>query len=247
MDERRQGVSPETPTTPQGPGPEGPATPQGVGKEAELTAGGGEPQKAPPVNLTDIPEFRKWQSAYDQRMSQMERQAREAESRAAVTASELDELRMRDMPADDQATFFRTKLAEERAHSQQRQEETVQAQRIGAQATAFLEKLGLAPDAPGLVWGEKPTPENLARLYESALEAVTARAQQQSQQQQALTEDQLRDARIQALNQAGVTRTGTAAGGTPPEANPIAEIDDPSELLRMGVEAADRGGGRPRG
>lgn len=221
----------------------------GVGQQTEPTAGSEQatPQR---VNLDDIPQFREWKSAYDRRMSQTEQQAREAQERATKLESELEELRMRDAPPSEQAAFYRTKLAEQRATQERQREQETARQRFIREATEGLEELGLDPQTPGLDWGEGPSPEGLARLMRSAAHIVAERARQHTQHTQEEAEEEARSARIEALNDAGVTRTSMATSGAPPADNPIAQVKDPAELLRMGTNdrlAQSQGRRPPRG
>lgn len=238
---------------PEGVGQEPTAAPEGVATEAEPTATGEQPPPtappAPALNLDDLPEFRSWKANYDRRMADAEKRAQLAEDTAAQTASRLEELEVRDLRPDEQATWYKTKLAEQRAELERANAGQAQAQRLSSEATTFLKKLGLEPDTPGLEWGDSATPENLARLYASAAEIVAAQARQGTQQQAAQTEDQLRAARIDALNQAGVTRASVATAGAPPASNPLDSVTDPTELIRMGIEEALSAEGRqpPRG
>lgn len=249
MGEQDPGVGAQPTAQPQGVTPEGATTqPQEV-EQAEPTAGGTGPQ-AQRINLDDLPEFRNWKSATDKRLSEAQRRAQEAETRAAEMASRLEDLELRELPPAEVAARYKTRLAEERAKQEQARAEQERAQALVAEATATLNKLGLDPQTPGLEWGDGPSPENLAKLYASAAQIVAERTRQATQQQATQTEEQLREARISALNQAGVTRTSMATHGAAPDNNPIASINDPSELLRMGVEAAEgQQGGRqpPRG
>ena len=249
------GVGEEATARPGGVGTQPTAGPEGVDQETEPTATGEQPQGTQPtpaerLNLDDLPQFRKWKSDYDRRMAQAEKRAREAEERAAQTASRLEELELREMPPSEQASWYKTRLAQERADMERQRAETEERQRYIAEASEALAELGLKPDTPGLEWGDGPTPENMIRLMRSAARVVAEQTRQTRQAQAEQTEEQVREARIGALREAGVTRTSVATSGAPPESNPIANITDPNELLRMGAESALRqAGGRqpPRG
>lgn len=254
MGEQTQGVGGQpTPTAqPQGVAPEGGATtqPQGVGAQTEPTAGGAQPQAPARINLDDLPEFRSWKSATDRRLSEAQKRAQEAEARAAEMASRLEDLELRELPPQEVAARYKTRLAEERAKQEQAREQQERAQALITEATATLTKLGLDPQTPGLEWGDGPSPENLARLYASAAQIVAEQNRQAAAQQAEQTEEQLREARTDALNQAGVTRVSVATQGAPPETNPIAQVRDPTALLRLGVDTAqkrERGRQPPRG
>lgn len=248
------GVGPQGDATarPGGVGGQPTAPPQGVDQEAQPTAEGEQPQEAPPapgkaINLDDVPEFRRWKSNYDSRMAQAERRAQEAEQRAAQIASRLEELELRELRPDEQAAWYKTKLAEERASLERQRQDIQVQQQYAREASEALAELGLDPQTPGLDWGEGPSPENMIRLMRSAARIVAERTRQQSQAQAAQTEEQVRDARIGALREAGVTRTSMATTGAPPESNPIANITDLSTLLEMGIEAEEKKGGQLRG
>jgi hypothetical protein len=212
----------------------------GVGQQVESTAEG--EQAAPQVDLDDLPQFRRWKSATDQRLAEAQRQADEARRQTAQLESELEELRMRDAPPDEQAAFYRTKLAEQRASTERQHEQETQRQQIMGEATEALSELGLEPSTPGLDWSGGPTPVGLATLMRSAARIVAERNRQQAQQSQEEAEEEARTARVEALNAAGVTRTSMATSGAPPaEENPIADIADPAELLRRGTQRALKG------
>lgn len=255
MSEPTDGVGTDPTAQPQGVEPEEGTTaqPQGVGGETPgTTAEGGEPQPAggkPQVNLDDLPQFRQWKSAYDSRMAEMEKQAAEAKRQATELASQLDELRVRDMPLDEQAAFYRTKLAQERAQMQKQNEELQQRQQYAQEAADALAEMGLDPNTPGLDWSEGPSAMGMVRLMRSAARIVAEQNRQARAETQEKTEEQVREARIGALNDAGVTRTSTATAGAPPQDNPIANIKDPNELLRMGTKQHLQGQERqpPRG
>lgn len=248
-----RGVGEEATAQPEGVGTTPTAEPGGVARETKPTATGGEPQAAQPgekLNLDDLPEFRRWKAGYDQRMAQAEKRAQDAEARATSVASRLEELELRELGPGEQAAWYRTKLAEERAALERERKAQEEARALSDQATKLLKELGLSADTPGLEWGETPSPENLARLAASAARIVAAQTRQQTQQEAEQTEEQLRAARIGALNEAGVTRTSVATAGAPPGTSPVAAIDDPSTLLRMGTERALRerkGRPSPRG
>ena len=116
------------------------------------------------------------------------------------------------------------------------EKQTERRQQLTQEAAQFLEGLGLTPDTPGLDWGDGPSPENLAKLYASAAQIVAARAGQAAETGAQQTEEQLREARIAALNEAGVTRTSVATTGATAPPNPIAGIKDTTTLLNMGME-----------
>lgn len=250
-EQRHDGVGTDPTARPEGVAPDGEATAteQGVGTEDQgPTAEGAEPQpERQAINLDDVPEFRQWKSNYDRKMAQIQKEAQEARQRAAQLEEQFDELRARDMPPDERAEYYRTRLAKVEADRQRQQEEATRQQELVGDAMKTLEQLGLDPETPGLEWGDKPTPENLARLYRSAARIVAERTRQVSQSAQQKVQDEVREARIEALNAAGVTRTSTATSGAPPTENPIEKITDPIELIKMGTEAQvrDRQGRQP--
>jgi len=221
--------------------------PSGVGTEeqkqptAEPTA---EATQQKPLNLDDLPEFRKYKSARDQQLARQQREADETRRQLEATQQKLAELELQDATPSEREAYYRGKLAKLQAEQEQARQRADAERQVQAAAGELLKELGLEPDTPGLDWSGGATEEGYAKLAASAARVVAKRVREQGQQTQQQLDEATREARQAALNDAGVTRVGTSRGVAGPSPNPIEDIDDPIELLKI---AFGQKGGRTRG
>lgn len=209
----------------------------GAGVVAPQQAAG---QQQQPVDLTQSPEFRKWQAARDRAEARLRGQMAEAAEANRRMQQQVEELRLQDADPEQVAAYYRNRATEMQAEGAQREEQWRTRLAIQEQATELLGKLGIAPDNPGLMWSEDPTWEGYAMLAESAAQVLGLKAQVVQSQGATETAAAAEAARVEALRAAGVTAVGAPTGGAPVAQNPIAEINDPDELLKMAM-------GRKRG
>lgn len=182
-----------------------------------------------PVSLTDIPEFREYQSKKDREKAESDRRAAEANAKlnaiqAQLEAIQAEKLRseMQQLEALDpaeQAAAYKRRLAERDAQDRIKAEQA----RIYAQANAIVSESGLNPADPRLkaVWDMGATPaaiDALTRLApqivkqdsEAEKAALKAELEALKRAQPAQAKSETQKAVVAALNSAGVTATSSA-------------------------------------
>lgn len=196
------------------------------------------------VDLTALPEFRRWQAGADRREAQLRSQLMQQQQ---ATAQELQALRfemqqaqLADADPEQVAAFYQQQLQQLQQTTAQQQQEAEMAQVVTETANEYLTALGLERNTPGLDWGEGPTMQQLPRLMASAKVLADQRATTTGAQQQATVQSQIRQAKIDALDAAGITQVGLA-GGSGGGDNPIENVDDPSTLFELAWGKKDRG------
>ncbi len=193
-----------------------------------------------PVDLTQSEEFRKWQAARDRREAQLQQQLRAQGDQLQAMRRQFEEAQLKDADPEQVAAYYQHRAAtleqEQGAQATQAQER----QEIVAQAEALLADLDLDPATPGLEWGDEPSWSQLARLAASAAKVKALQVDELAKEKTTATTEAAQQARTEALVQAGVTQVSTAVKGAPAGVNPIAEINDPDELLRMALAGKGR-------
>lgn len=221
-DETVGGASqPEVAPTSQ-PGPAVPVTPP------ELAT-------AKPVDLTQLPEFRAFQSKADREKAESDRRAAEANAKLNAIQAQLEAIQaerqrseMQQLEALDpaeQAAAYKRRLAERDAQDRAKAEQA----RIYAQANSIVSESGLNPADPRLkaIWDMGATPaaiDALTRMApmivkqdaeaEKAALKAELEALKRAQPEQAKSATQ--KAVVAALNQAGVTATSSAPSAIAP-------------------------------
>lgn len=232
----------------------GAAAAAGTGEEAvpAAAAAAGQPEAPiagaeaqPKVELTELEEFRKYQSGVDRREGELRRQLEAQQARLQELeqqAQQVEEQRLlQDADPDELAAFYQRKLAEERARAQTQQQALTLQQQVMAAGQSLLARLGLSSDTPELDWGDgQPTWENYARLTESALGLVAAARGDAAKTAEEKVERAAREARQAAIKETGAARVSTATGGAPAGQNPIKDINDPDELLKLAMKGGAR-------
>jgi hypothetical protein len=213
---------------------------------AQVTPPPAAPQKK--VDLTQFPEFQQYQAEQDRQRQQFEaqvrqaqQQAQEAQQRQTEMEQRLVEMQLAGATPQEQAEYWQGQAQKAQQALQQQQAAAQEASFVNDQARAILSDLNLTPDTPGLDWTGGPTMGGLQQLVKSAAKVVAQRAQtvqQQIQQLQAGTET----AALDALREAGLVTVSTGQPQAPPSSNPIENVNDPDQLLRMAMG----GGGKKR-
>ena len=223
-----------------------PSSPPAGGAEQAPTAtqppaiAEGAPQAPPQIDLTQSEEFRRYQSAADRRFEAARKEAEEAKRRVAELESRMAQAEASSLPPDERARYYQGQLETVRAQQLQAEQARAEEAKWTEAAQRSLGKYGLTMQTPGLDLSGGPTADGYAKLMESALAIVATRTTAQQAQQQAAQRDQ----QIAALNATGVTQVDLGLPGAPAAqaANPIAEINDPTELLKLGFAALKKKG-----
>mgnify|MGYP003593046041 CR=1 FL=1 len=188
-----------------------------------------EPATAKPVDLTQLPEFRAFQSKADREKAESDRRAAEANAKLNAIQAQLEAIQaerqrseMQQLEALDpaeQAAAYKRRLAERDAQDRAKAEQA----RIYAQANAIVSESGLNPADPRLkaVWDMGATPaaiDALTRLApqivkqdsEAEKAALKAELEALKRAQPAQAKSETQKAVVAALDKAGVTATSSA-------------------------------------
>jgi hypothetical protein len=150
--------------------------------EAEQLAEEGEGEGEEPqavdlsgIDLTELPQFRDWQSQQDRQLAEARRQSQELQAQMQQTMRQLeaerDEVRLLNADPNQQAAFYKTKLSQERAAMQQREQQQALTSAVNAKAFQMVADAGLDPKDPNLDWTGGATYQGLAMLAESVTRA----------------------------------------------------------------------------
>lgn len=220
---------------------------------AKPTAGGAAPAIAEPkvpekVDLTKLPEFKEYQSGFDRDRESWRQQRVQLEQQLAEQGRQMEDLqrqvrlaRLEGVEPDEAVQMLQQELQrldEERVHTQEQQ---TQESEINQRAIELLEKHGLSQDTPGLDWSGGPTVEGLQRLTESVLGVVALGAQAATRETKTVATEAAQAARQQALRETGVVEVSTGTGAAPASANPIADVNEADDLLKMGLGVGGAG------
>jgi len=189
----------------------------------------------PVVDLTQSDEFRKWQAARDRREAQLQQQLRAQGDQLQAMRQQFEKAQLENADPEQVAAYYQQRAASLEQEQGAQATQTLERQTIVAQAEELLADLGLDPATPGLEWGDEPSWAQLARLAASAAKVKALQARELEKQNQTVATEAAQQARTEALVQAGVTQVSTAVGGAPAGTNPIAEINDPDELLKLAL------------
>jgi hypothetical protein len=234
------GAVPVQPTTGQGQAIAG-------GQGAPAAAEAQPPAPVERVDLTQFEDFRRWQSERDRREAQLRQELQARDQQMTEMQRTLNEMRLRDADPEEVAAYYQSELERVQAESQSQAAAMQERAEIVRQGQELLTDLGLSPDTPGLEWSSEPSWDGLARLATSAARVLRLQGQAVGGLAAADAQAAAHQARVEALREAGVTRTTTASGAATPAAdNPIAEVSDPSTLLELGFRGTreKRTGGR---
>ena len=186
------------------------------------------PTPPKPLNLDDLPEFRKWKSQTDKRLAEAERRASEAAAQAEQARAQLTEAQLRDAQPEDQVAFYQSEMARLKAEQQREREAQAMRDRYTQRATELLTSLGIGFEHPELDWSGEPGPEGYAVLAESAAKVARAQAATAAAQSEKEKKEMARQA-TQAGNQdAARVSVATGAGKT----DLMAEYDKRARELR---------------
>jgi uncharacterized membrane protein len=145
----------------------------------------------------------------------------------------LERARLQEMEPDERAEYLQQLRERDRQQQQQLQEQMATQAQIREEAASVLQEAGLDMNHPGLDWSGGATEVGLERLKASVERVKRLELEERIDTLESQAGQQTRQARQQALQEAGVTRVNTATGGGGRgDENPIAEIDDPDTLLR---------------
>lgn len=215
------------PATTNGAGQVAPASPVTQGNQTgggtETTpssAPSGSGQEARPArrSLTDDPDVREWQSAYDRQLSAMQTRLAETNARAETAQREAMELRLQGADPEDVARFYKGEVERIKTEQQREAQAKAQEDRLTNQAFSIIRKAGIDPKDPELAPFLRggPTPEGVAQV---AMGVVTLLAKRLADKDGEIANAATRAAQ-QALRDAGVAHVSNAAG-----APPVAEVD----------------------
>lgn len=195
-----------------------------------------------PVDLSQYPEFRKFQAERDRREAQLRSELDQIRTQVQEQQRRADELAVQGMDPEQQAEYYRQQNASLVQQQQQAMLQQEERRRIAESVYADLQELGIAPDDPGLAWPEEQTWETAKQIVSQAAKLSALRAQTVASEQTTQAAQAAREAGQQALVQAGVTRVAPAGGAAPAAPNPLESITDPDTLLDMAMG----GGGKKR-
>lgn len=207
---------------------EEPVAGDGADGEAQGSRTEGAIAEGESVDLTQFDEFRKFQQKYDRKLSQRDKEIQELRS-------QLDEFKLSDMEPEEKAEYYK----QQREQLLQQQQQQQQQDQLVQDVLATLESAGINPDDPDLDWGNgEVNQENANRVLASALKIASSRDDEQA-------EETVREAKREALDEAGVTQVAPS-GDSPSPDNPIENVNDPDELLSMAFGSGE-GSGQARG
>ena len=209
----------------------------------------GQPGQAQPqrVDLTQLPEFRAWQAGVDRREAQMRAQFTQQQQQMAQELQglrfQMQQAQLADADPEQVAEFYRTQYEQMQQQTTQQAQQVTLADIVTQAGYAYLDALELAHDTPGLDWGAAATLEQLPRLMASARALADQRAATAGAQGETALQAAVRQAKIDALDAAGVTHVAGAVGSGGAGQNPISDITDATELLQMawGKKGQSRG------
>ena len=209
----------------------------------------GQPGQAQPqrVDLTQLPEFRAWQAGVDRREAQMRaqftQQMAQQQQELQGLRFQMQQAQLADADPEQVAEFYRTQYEQMQQQTTQQAQQATMAESVTQAAFAYLDALELAHDTPGLDWGAAATLEQLPRLMASARALADQRAATAGAQGETALQAAVRQAKIDALDAAGVTHVAGAVGSGGAGQNPISDITDATELLQMawGKKGQSRG------
>ena len=194
------------------------------------------------VRLEEMEEFRAYQSAFDRRYEQLRADLRAQTERAQEAQRRLEESQLANADPEQVVAYYQEQAARARKVQEEAQAAAMLRSAVDDAAGRLLGEHGLDVNTPGLDWSGGPTWEGYGKLAESvakfealkAMEAMKVKGAEVSQAAQA--------AKAEALGAAGVTKVSTATGAAPGKENLIADITDPSVLLRMAMRQRRKGG-----
>ena len=192
-----------------------------------------------PVDLTQLPEFRRWQAnadrrdaAYKQELAEARRQAEETARKARELEERMQESQLADADPAEVIRFYRERETRMRDEMSRQAQAEARKQAINERAGQFLESVGLKPDTPGLDWTGGPTEEGLVALMESAGQVLSLRAGELARSRTTTAEEAAREARQETLVESGAARVSTSAGGAPSSLR--AEYEARKKTIRRG-------------
>ena len=202
--------------------------------ETPPTAEGAVPTTAK-VDLTESAEFRSWQAARDRREAQLRTQVAAGQQQMQEMQAHLAELQLANADPEDVVAFYQQQLANVQAERAQAEQVQTLRQEVKDAAGRLLAGHGLDVNTPGLDWGGGASWEGYAKLAESVAKIEALKASEMAKGKSAEVSQAAQVAKTEALTAAGVTKVSTATGAAPGAQNPIGNITDPDELLKMGL------------
>lgn len=168
------------------------------------------PQATPDWN--EDPKFQEWQRKRDRKERELQRQVAQQQIQLAQLQTTAEQARMATASPEEQAQYYLQQTEALRQEQQAQAGQMQERQVIMGKAQEYLQDLGIAPDAPGLVWPEQVDYAGLAELMASAAKLANVRNQAATQQTQTQVDEAAHAARIGALKDAGVTQANLATG-----------------------------------
>lgn len=193
----------------------------GTGEPAQQVAQGGKQQKqnGQQVDLTELPEFRRYQSENDRKRTALEQQLQQMQAELQASQQQLQQLQeqnleaqVANLPPEEQAQVYQRELQRIRNEAAQGREQRAREAQFATQAKQLLESTGIDPDDPALDWSGGPTAEGMIKLQQSVLQLQMAQATEALQDNEKKAKKAAQTAQQEALQQAGVTQVSMATG-----------------------------------
>jgi len=192
---------------------------QGAGQGA----GGEKPQAqseaTSKASLTDDPKFRQWQQSRDREAQALRQQYAQTQQQYANAQQELETLRLANADDSQKAAFYQQKAAEMAQQWQAYQNQQAWQQWYAREAFDTINSFGLNPQDDRLVevldQYAYASPQGMVALAKKCGQVL----QEDLRKAKADAELASKRARVDALNEAGVTQTSGGVGGVAPSAD----------------------------
>ena len=215
--------------------------------EARIAADG-QPIAAPQttVDLTQLPDFRKYQAGVDrdkalsrQQIQALQAQLAEFQKQQAELAQQFDAARLQGVDPEEAVQILQEQLAKERQAAQRAQQEQNVANELSQRASNMLASLGLDWDSPGLDLSGGSTPAGYQALLESAVkvagEKLGAATQQGAETAAEIALRATQAAQVEVARATGATLVDTSAGPGAADGDPFGGETDPSKRLSIAL------------
>jgi flagellar biosynthesis GTPase FlhF len=166
-------------------------------------------QQAPKRNLDDDPDFRAFKSSMQRQVQQALTLAEQQKQEANRLRQEAESARLATADPDERAAYFEKQLQAERAQYQQAQQQQAKEAQYRDRAYQRVVKAGIDPNDTRLRFEGASVEERYANLLESVTEILA----EDRQKADADAKKQVKKEVVNALNEAGVTKTSTASAG----------------------------------
>lgn len=186
-------------------------------------AGGEKPQAqseaTSKASLTDDPKFKQWQASRDREAQALRQQYAQTQQQYAQAQQELETLRLANADDSQKAAFYQQKAAEMAQQWQAYQNQQAWQQWYAREAFDTINSFGLNPQDERLVevldQYAYASPQGMVALAKKCGQVL----QEDLRKAKAEAELASKRARVDALNEAGVTQTSAGGGGVAPSAD----------------------------